>query len=172
MPHVLRCPCRTSTSDDFVVVRCSLEVWQGLYVGVELAIADFTSGILLVVHWKCRSLPHCCSPAGVNTSRCWHLWIGDNLVTLTRWIVLVKWLKHCKQTSNQSFDPFSLLTEYHKQSNYLLQRLLYFKPDCTHTVDLLMTVTALVLALHLLLFVPPCLFPLSICINICVLLFV
>ena len=32
---------------------------------------------------------------------------------------------------------------------------LYFKPDCTHTVDLLMIVPALALVLHMLLFVPP-----------------
>jgi len=37
--------------------------------------------------------------------------------------------------------------------------------DCTHSVDLLMTVSPLALALHMLLFVPPCLFPLPVCIN-------
>jgi len=42
---------------------------------------------------------------------------------------------------------------------------------CTYC-NLLMTVSALALALHMLLFVPPCLFPLHVCINICVLLFV
>ena len=35
-----------------------------------------------------------------------------------------------------------------------------------------MTVSPLALALHMLLFVPPCLFPLPVCINVCVLLFV
>jgi len=35
-----------------------------------------------------------------------------------------------------------------------------------------MTVSPLARALHMLLFVPPCLFPLPVCINICVLLFV
>jgi len=40
---------------------------------------------------------------------------------------------------------------------YLPQRLLYLKPHCTHTVDLLMTVSTLALALHMLLYVcfPP-----------------
>jgi len=33
--------------------------------------------------------------------------------------------------------------------------LLYFKPGCTHTVDLLLAVSALALTLHMLLFVPP-----------------
>jgi len=45
-------------------------------------------------------------------------------------------------------------------------------PDCTYSVDLLMTVSSLALALHMSLFVPPCLFPVPVCINICVLLFV
>ena len=42
----------------------------------------------------------------------------------------------------------------------------------TYSVDLLTTVSPLALALHMLLFVPPCPFPLPVCINICVLLFV
>jgi len=49
---------------------------------------------------------------------------------------------------------------------------MYVKPDCTYSVDLLMTMSPLALALHMLLFVPPCLFPLPVCIDICVILFV
>ena len=45
----------------------------------------------------------------------------------------------------------------------LPHRLLYFKPDCTYSVDLLMTVSPLALALHMLLFVPPSHFPLPVC---------
>ena len=48
----------------------------------------------------------------------------------------------------------------------------YYIPDCINTVDLLMTVSVLALALHMLLFVPPCLFPLPVRINICAFLFV
>jgi len=34
----------------------------------------------------------------------------------------------------------------------LPHKLLYFKPDCTYSVDLLLTVSPLALALHMLLF--------------------
>ena len=104
-PHVPHWPSTVGTPEDFIIVCCSLEVWQCLYCGVELAITHFTSRILSA-HRTPRSLP--CSRRCGNTCSCYCLWISDKLATLTRCRVLFKRLKHCKQVDHTVDQSFAL----------------------------------------------------------------